>query len=252
MTNLIDDSLDGRVAVVTGAASGIGAATARRLAAHGAAVALLARRRERLEALAAELGDRALAVPVDVTDPEAVQRAAERVTEGLGRADLVVNNAGVMLAAPLVELRQDEWTRMLDTNLRGVLEIVRAFVPGLVEAAKDGPADLIDISSVGARVTYPGYAVYGATKAAVSYFSEAIRGELAPLGVRITNIEPGLTDSELREHVANDEARALVDSMFETIGGIRAEDVADLIAYVVTRPRNVSLPQLSILPTAQA
>jgi NADP-dependent 3-hydroxy acid dehydrogenase YdfG len=244
--------LDGRVAVVTGAASGIGAATARRLAADGASVALLARRRERLESLAAELGDRALAVPVDVTDPRAVDDAAARVADGLGRVDLVVNNAGVMLAAPLTELRYDEWTRMLDTNVRGVLEIVRAFVPGLVEAAKDGPADLIDISSVGARQTYPGYAVYGATKAAVTYLSQAIRGEVAPSGVRVTNIEPGLTDTELREHVANAEARALVDSMFDTMGGIGADDVADLIAYVVSRPRDVNIPLLQILPTAQA
>jgi NADP-dependent 3-hydroxy acid dehydrogenase YdfG len=203
-------------------------------------------------ALASELGDRALAVPLDVTDPRAVDAAAERIAEGLGRADLVVNNAGVMLAAPLVSLRYDEWTRMLDTNVRGVLEIVRAFLPGLVEAAKDGPADLIDISSIGAHVTFPGYAVYGATKAAVTYLSRAFRGEVAPLGVRVTNIEPGLTDTELREHVADPDARALVDSMFDTMGGIRSEDVADLIAYVVSRPRDVNIPHLEILPTAQA
>jgi NADP-dependent 3-hydroxy acid dehydrogenase YdfG len=251
MTNQ-NTSLEGRVAVVTGAASGIGAATARRLTAGGASVALLARRRERLEALAAELGERALPLAVDVTDPAAVQAAAGAVAERFGRADLVVNNAGVMLAAPLSELREDEWTRMLDTNVRGVLEVVRAFVPGLVEAAKEGPADLVNISSIGARITFPGYAVYGATKAAVSYFSRSIRTELAPLRVRVTNVEPGLTESELRDHVAHPDSRAIVDSMFEQMDALTSGDVADLIAYAVTRPRRVSVPELVIVPSDQA
>ena len=113
-------------------------------------------------------------------------------------------------------------------------------------------ADELGEVAIGAQITFPGYAVYGATKAAVTHLSRGFRAEVAPLGVRVTNIEPGLTDTELREHVADAEARALVDSMFDTMGAIRSEDVADLIAYVASRPREVNIPQLEILPTAQA
>jgi NADP-dependent 3-hydroxy acid dehydrogenase YdfG len=168
-------ALDGRIAVVTGAASGMGAATARRFAEAGARVALIARRADRLDPLVDDLGaDRALAVPADVTDPAALDAAGALVADRLGPVDLVVANAGVMLPGPLEELRTEEWRRMIDLNLTGVLETVRVFLPALLDSAdRRGVADLMLISSLGARVTFPGYAVYGATKAAVSYLAGA-------------------------------------------------------------------------------
>ena len=162
--------LDGRIAAITGAASGIGAAIARRFVDAGARVGLIARRADRLAALAADLGaDHALPAPADVTDEGAQTRAAERIAEGLGEIDIVVANAGIMLPSPVMELRTDEWQRMIDLNLTGVLSTVTAFLPSLIAAGEArGVADLVLVSSLGARVTFPGYAVYGATKAAVS------------------------------------------------------------------------------------
>ena len=164
-------NLNGRTAVVTGAASGMGAATAELLAANGARVALLARRADRLAEITEKInanGGDAVAVPVDVTAPASVDNAAERVRRELGAVDLVVNSAGVMLANPIEDGRTDEWDRMIDTNLSGVLRTTRAFVPDLVAAAESGrSADLVNISSIGAHVNFPSFAVYGATKAAV-------------------------------------------------------------------------------------
>ncbi|TDP91852.1 SDR family oxidoreductase [Labedaea rhizosphaerae] len=242
-----------RVAVVTGAASGIGAGTARRLAVAGAKVALLARRAERLDALAAELGNQALAVPVDVTDTEAVDEAAARIAATLGPVDLVVNNAGVMLPSPVEQVRFDTWQRMIDTNVLGVLRVVRAFVPSLIDTATaGGPADLVNISSLGAHVAFPGYSVYSASKAAVTMLSESVRTELGPKGVRITNIEPGLTETELREHVDDPDGRALVDGMFAQIPALGADDVAEFIEFAVSRPAHVNFAQVHLLPTRQA
>ncbi|MEV4561934.1 SDR family oxidoreductase [Kitasatospora sp. NPDC049285] len=245
-----------RTAVVTGAASGMGAATARLLAADGARVALLARRTDRLEALAAELtaaGGRVLAVTADVTDQASVDAAAARVHDAYGRVDLVVNNAGVMLPNPLAAGRLDEWTRMIDTNLTGALRVIRAFVPDLTAAASDGgTADLVNISSIASHVLFPDYAVYAATKAALTHLSAALRTELGPCDVRVGTIEPGLTETELPGHVDNPELREQLGGMFAAIPALAAEDVADLIAYTVSRPRHVNLRQSIVLPTRQA
>jgi NADP-dependent 3-hydroxy acid dehydrogenase YdfG len=243
--------LDGRVAVVTGASSGIGEATARALVAGGAQVALLARRRERLDALAADLDGRALPFKVDVTRTDDVLSVAEQIGDRLGRPDLVVANAGVMLAAAIEKGRADEWQRMLDLNVAGLLDTVRAFTPALLDAAAHGPADLVTISSVAARQRFDGYAVYGATKAAVTALSEGLRLELSPRGVRVTNIEPGLVTSELRQHMVDREAREAVQEWEANTPPIDASAVGDLIAYVASRSRNVNLPQITILPTHQ-
>jgi NADP-dependent 3-hydroxy acid dehydrogenase YdfG len=249
------DNLAGRTAVVTGAASGMGAATARLLAAHGARVALLARRADRLETLAAKItadGGQALAVAVDVTDRASVRAAAERIRQTYGPADLVVNAAGVMLPNPVAAGRTDEWTRMIDTNVTGVLHVIDAFRADLTEAgAGHRPADLVNISSIGAHVAFPDYAVYGATKAALSHLSQILRTEFGPLDVRVTNIEPGLTDTELGDHVDNAELSAQLDGMREAIPALTAEDIADLIAYTVSRPARVNLRQVIALPTRQ-
>jgi NADP-dependent 3-hydroxy acid dehydrogenase YdfG len=247
--------LQDRVAVITGAASGMGAATATLLAAGGARVALLARRRDRVEELAAKIessGGVALPVAVDVTDAASVTAAAERITAAFGPADLVVNSAGVMLPNPIGEGRQDEWARMIDTNLTGVLRIIDAFLPGLRAAAAAGrAADLVNISSIGAHVVFPNYAVYSATKAALTQLSASLRSELGPQNIRVTNIEPGLTDTELGGHIDNQDLSAQLGSMFEALPALSAHDVADLIGYVTSRPRHVNLRQVVVLPTPQ-
>ncbi|MFC7309920.1 SDR family oxidoreductase [Streptomyces monticola] len=250
------ENLVGRTAVVTGAASGIGAATAGLLAANGARVALLARRAERLEEVAEKIragGGQALTVVADVTDDASVDAAVARVHAEFGPVDLVVNNAGVMLPNPLELGRLDEWQRMVDTNVTGALRVIRAFTADLLAAAEAGrTADLVDISSIGAHTVFPNYAVYGATKAALTFLSESLRSELGPRDVRVTNIEPGLTESELRGHIDNGELSEQLDGLFGAVGAMSAEDLADVIAYTTSRPRHVNLRQVIVLPTRQA
>ncbi len=158
-----------------------------------------------------------------------------------------------MLPNPVEAGRLDEWQRMLDTNVTGVLRIIRAFSADLLAAAAGGrTADLVNISSIGAHVTFPNYAVYGATKAAVTYLSQSLRGELGPRDVRVTNIEPGLTESELASHVDSAELSGQLDELFGAIGGLSAAEVADVVAYATSRPRHVNLRQITVLPTRQA
>ncbi|MYT30344.1 MULTISPECIES: SDR family oxidoreductase [unclassified Streptomyces] len=253
------DTLTGRTAVVTGAASGMGEATARLLASYGVRVALLARRAERLTDLTdlagkiEAAGGQALAVPTDLTDAACVDAAVRQVHTAYGAVDLVVNAAGVMLPNPVTAGRTDEWQCMLDTNVTGALRVIRAFTPDLIAAAAAGrTADLVNISSIGAHVPFPHYAVYGATKAALTYLSQSLRTELGPLDVRVTNIEPGLTDTELADHVDNAELSGQLDGMFDALIGLSADDIADLIAFTTSRARHVNLRQAIVLPTRQA
>ncbi|MER5452423.1 SDR family oxidoreductase [Streptomyces sp. NPDC002766] len=249
------ENLAGRTAVVTGAASGIGEAVAVVLAAQGARVALLARRRERLDAVVEKIradGGQALAVAADVTDDGSVDAAVERIHAEYGAVDLVVNAAGVMLPNPVDDGRIDEWRRMIDTNVTGVLRMIRAFTGDLLAAAAAGrAADLVNISSVGAHLTFPTYAVYGATKAALTHLSATLRAEFGPRDVRVTNIEPGLTATELASHI-DDAQREFIDGMVDTMGALSSQDVADVVAYVGSRPRHVNLRQIMVLPTRQA
>ncbi|QKZ21009.1 SDR family oxidoreductase [Streptomyces chartreusis] len=250
------ENLTGRTAVVTGAASGIGEAVAVLLAERGARVALLARREQRLEEVAAKItagGGSALAVVADVTDDASVAAAVARIHEAYGPVDLVVNNAGVMLGNPVEAGRLDEWQRMIDTNVTGVLRVIRAFTGDLVAAAGEGrTADLVDISSVGAHLAFPNYAVYGATKAAVTHLSQCLRTEFGPRDVRVTNVEPGFVESELRLHTDNAEVSGQVDGMLEAVGTLAAEELADVVAYAVSRPWHVNLRQIMAMPTRQA
>ncbi|MEU8029022.1 SDR family oxidoreductase [Streptomyces sp. NPDC049099] len=250
------ENLSGRTAVVTGAASGIGEAVARQLAAAGARVALLARRADRLDGVVEKIraeGGEALAVVADVTDDTSVTTARDLVHETFGPVDLVVNNAGVMLPNPVGEGRLDEWQRMLDTNVAGVLRIIRAFTADLVGTAAEGrTADLVNVSSIGAHIPFPHYAVYGATKAAVTHLSQSLRTEFGPQDVRVTNIEPGLTETELKDHVDSAELSGQLDGMLEAIGALSAAEVADVVAYATSRPRHVNLRQIMVLPTRQA
>jgi NADP-dependent 3-hydroxy acid dehydrogenase YdfG len=243
--------LTGRVAVVTGASSGIGAATARALAAGGATVALLARRRDRLDALADELGSHALALTADVETTDGLADAADAVAARLGRADLLVANAGIMQPVAFERLTEGDWRRELDVNVSGVLATIHAFLPALLAAAEDGTADVVTTSSIAARVRFPGYAVYGATKAAVTALAEGLRVDLSPRGVRVTNIEPGLVATELQGNVADADHHAALETWLGDVPPIEPRHVGELIAYLTSRPKEVNVPQLTILPTHQ-
>ncbi|GHC67133.1 SDR family oxidoreductase [Streptomyces flavofungini] len=247
--------LTGRVAVVTGASSGIGEATARVLAAQGARVALLARRGERLAGHVArieEAGGSALALPTDVTDPASLAAAAADVRSRFGRVDLLVNNAGLALPDQL-DGSAGNWQRMIDVNVTGAFAVVEAFVPDLLAAAAErGHADLVNISSAAAQSVLPGFAGYAATKAAFSHLSRNLRARLNPADVRVTNIEPGTVDTELRDHIDDPAISAAVQEAVGSIEGIPSgTDVAELIAFAVGRPRHVNLPHLSVLPTRE-
>jgi NADP-dependent 3-hydroxy acid dehydrogenase YdfG len=251
-----DLPLSGRVAVVTGASSGIGRATALALAADGARVAVTARRQDRLDALAEEIaaaGGTALPLALDVTDPAAVERVAATVAERFGRADLVFANAGVMLPEPIEALRRDQWDHQIDLNLKGLLHTVEAFLPDLVTAAAepDGVADLVLTSSIAAQHLFEGFAVYSASKAFVSHLGDHLRMELGPKFVRTSVLEPGITQTELKDHVTNDGARQWLAGAAESMELLVADDVARTAAFVVAQPRRVNLSHVRILPTQE-
>jgi NADP-dependent 3-hydroxy acid dehydrogenase YdfG len=249
--------LEGTVALVTGASSGIGHATALELAREGASVALVGRREDRLADLAAEIskaGGEALVVPADITSSQAAAEAVERTVEGLGRLDTLVNNAGLMLLGPTPGADLNDWQRMVDINLMGLLHTTHAAVPHLVKAAADGPrrvADIVNISSLNGRNAYAMMAVYTATKFGVTGFSEALRQELAKQHVRVSVVEPGSVDTELRTH--NSEAvQQLLNAGLGDVERLQSQDIADTVGYIVTRPRHVAVAELLVRPTEQA
>jgi NADP-dependent 3-hydroxy acid dehydrogenase YdfG len=250
------DRLQGTVALVTGASSGIGEATARRLAGLGAAVAIAARRTQRLDRLAREIeqaGGRALAIEADVTDRDQAQALVAQTVERLGRLDVVVNNAGVMLLGPIVDAPVEEWDRMVALNLQGLLYVAHAALPHLLSAADDDPrhvADLVNISSVAGRVARSGSGVYNLTKHGVGAFSESLRQEVTRRHVRVCIVEPGAVDTELTDHL-RDEIRAGMADRLGNMELMRSDDIADAIAYVVTRPRRVAINEVLIRPTEQ-
>ncbi len=248
--------LDGTVALITGASSGIGEATARTLAARGAKVAVAARRLERLERLASEIGGEghtALAIQSDITEQEQAIAAVDRTVDELGRLDIVVNNAGQMLLGPIEEAPTEEWDRMIDLNLKGLINTTHAALPHLLAAAEDsqrGCADVVNISSVAGRIARSGSGVYNLTKHGVGAFSESFRQEFASRKVRSTIIEPGAVETELTDHI-RDGVREQVRDRFVDMKTLEAVDVADAIAYAVTRPWHVSLNEVLIRPTEQ-
>jgi NADP-dependent 3-hydroxy acid dehydrogenase YdfG len=253
---LTDTPLAGRVAVVSGASSGIGAATATRLAELGAKVAVLARRKDELDALAESItsnGGTAIAVPVDVTDREAVHAAALQVADQLGTADFVFNNAGVQLISPIADLRQDEWQRQIDLNVTGVMNVIGAFVPHLTAAAEAGkPADLITTSSIAATRILEKFSVYSGTKAYISHLTRLLRVELGRKNIRVATIEPGMVDTELPDHVTDPDASKLMADLIDQIDVLQSSDVAETVAFMASVPRHVNLTEITILPTAQA
>jgi NADP-dependent 3-hydroxy acid dehydrogenase YdfG len=240
------DHNNGRVAVITGASSGIGEATARALAADGHRLALLARRADRVRALADELGDGAIAVEADVTDRDSLVAAADRVAQELGGADILVNNAGVMLLAPFSSEQHAEHRRMVETNLLGAMTATDVFLDQL---RADGGGDLVNISSVAGRFARPGNAVYAATKWGMNGWSESLRQELQP-DVRVMVIEPGAVATELTDHITHGDTKTAVEQMYARTS-ITAQDIAEIVAFAVSRPQRVTLNEILVRPTAQ-
>jgi len=248
--------LEGTVALVTGASSGIGEATAKRLAAEGAAVAVGARRVDRLEKLVAEIADAggtAVAIESDITERAQAEDLVERTVKTLGRLDTVVNNAGVMLLGPALEAPIEEWERMVDLNVKGLLYVAKAALPHLLKFAEEGPrmvTDLVNISSVAGRRARENSAVYNATKFGVGAFAEALRQEVTERHVRVSLVEPGAVITELSSH-NRPEVLAEIKGRFGEIERLEASDIADTISYIVTRPRHVAINEILVRPTEQ-
>ncbi|MBB2741492.1 UNVERIFIED_ORG: NADP-dependent 3-hydroxy acid dehydrogenase YdfG [Microbispora rosea subsp. rosea] len=239
------------VALVTGAGSGIGEATARGLAAEGAAVAVLGRRRGRLEELADKVradGGTALVVEADITDRRQAAAAVESVVTTLGRLDTLVNNAGFMGVGQAAESPLEEWDHMLAVNVQGLLYTTHAALPHLLRAAEDSPrkvADLVNISSTAGRVARPGTAVYNLTKFGVNGFTEALRQEVLRKGLRVSVVEPGTVDTELSSHL-RDGVRQAIERQIENMELLRPEDIADAVSYIVTRDRRVAVNEILV------
>ncbi|MFD9669737.1 SDR family oxidoreductase [Rhodococcus sp. NPDC059968] len=251
----LSDNLKGRVAVITGASSGIGAATARQLAARGAAVGLIARRNDKLVAIADEItthGGTAIAIAADVTDATTIEEAATRVQRELGTTSILFNNAGIMLPAAFELKRTTEWKTQIDLNTGGVVSTIGAFFDQLVEAAADGsPSDLINTSSIAAQNIFPTFAVYAATKAFVTHLSRHLRVELGPKGVRVGVLEPGLIETPLYDHVTPDDVNEWLSDTKEAFQWLRDDDIAEIVTFMVSLPSHVNLQEVAVMPTGQ-
>jgi NADP-dependent 3-hydroxy acid dehydrogenase YdfG len=249
------DRLADTVALITGASSGIGEATALALAAEGATVAIAARRRDRLEALAKRIGDdtRVLVLETDVTDRDQARAMVERTVDEYGRLDTVINNAGVMLLGPILDAPLEEWEEMVHLNLLGLLYTTHAALPHLLKAAESEPrrvADIVNVSSVAGRVARLGSGVYNATKFGVGAFSESLRQEVTKRHVRVSLIEPGAVATELASH-NRPEIIKNIQATFGDIVRLEATDIAEAITFTVTRPGHVTVNEVLIRPTEQ-
>jgi NADP-dependent 3-hydroxy acid dehydrogenase YdfG len=240
-----NSTTSGHVAVVTGASSGIGEATARALAASGYRVALLARRLDRITALADELGNGSIAIHADVTDRDSIVAAAERVRQELGSADVLVNNAGIMLLGPFDTDQRDDYRQMIEVNLLGAITATEVFLDQL----KDGGGDIVNISSVAGRTARAGNGVYAATKWGLNGWSESLRQEVLP-DVRVTLIEPGVVATELPNHITHDETRQGVQQLYSQ-AEVTAGDIAQVIAFILSRPRRLAINEVLLRPAAQ-
>jgi NADP-dependent 3-hydroxy acid dehydrogenase YdfG len=240
-----DITNQGRVAVITGASSGIGAATARTLSAAGYWVALLARRLDRIEALAAELGERAIAIQADVTDRDSLVVAAERVQEEFGGADVLVNNAGIMLLGPFSSDQREDYRNMIEANLLGAITATEVFLDQL----KNGGGDVINISSVAGRTARATNGVYAATKWGMNGWSESLRQEFLP-DIRVTLIEPGVVDTELPGHITHEATREATLKGYST-AVVKPEEIAEVIEFVLSRPRHLAINEVLLRPASQ-
>lgn len=249
-------ALRGTVALVTGASSGIGEATARALAAEGATVALVARRRDRLDGVAARIekeGGRAVTVEADVADRSQAERAVEAVVTQAGRLDTLINNAGLMRIGPAAEADPADWDQMISVNVSGLLYVTRAALPHLIAAAADSPrgvADVVNISSTAGRVARAGTAVYSLTKHGIGAFSEAIRQEVLGQRVRVSLVEPGTVDTEITDHLPDADRETLQRRTGDMVK-LEPSDIADAVAFVVTRNRRVAVNEVLVRSAEQ-
>jgi NADP-dependent 3-hydroxy acid dehydrogenase YdfG len=252
------DRLRGTVALVTGASSGIGEATAEALASEGAAVVLAARRVDRLDGLAARIrdaGGTAVPVEADVTDEASGREVVRRTVADHGRLDILVNNAGVMLLGRIEGADTSQWRHMLDLNVAALMALSHEALPHLLDAAGREPrgvADLVNISSVAGRQVRLGSGAYNASKWAVNAFSEALRQEVTTRHVRVGLVEPGAVDTELASHNTDPEVIARMQQRFASVERLAATDIAEVVIFMVTRPRHVALNEVLVRPTEQA
>jgi NADP-dependent 3-hydroxy acid dehydrogenase YdfG len=244
--------LEGRVAFVTGASSGIGQATARLLASSGVRVAAVARRLDRLESLRKEIqdsGGHASAIRVDVADRASVEAAVSRVSLEYGPIDVLVNNAGIMPLSPIRALEVGDWERMIDVNLKGLLYCIAAVLPSMLER---GQGHIVNVGSVAGRRPFPGGAVYSATKFAVRCVSEGLRLELSPQhNIRVTDIEPGVVATELTDHIRDEEIRTRFRETWAPRTPLTADDIARAVLFAVEQPPHVNVNELLVRPTEQ-
>jgi len=252
----MNKQLNGRVAVITGASSGIGLHTARLLAAQGAKVAVVARRKESLDRLVAEIeqaGGVAMALALDVTDQASVDAAAAKVEQSWGPASLVFNNAGVMLPNAIEANLRSDTTQQIDLNVHGLMHVIHAFVPQLVKAAEQGvTTDLINTSSIAGQYVFPYFSVYSATKAFVSHLSRHLRAELGAKKVRVSMIEPGIVSTELQNHVTNQGVKDWLAGAAQQYEFLQPQDVAEVVSFLAAQPAHVNLMQVTVMPTGQA
>ena len=242
---------EGQVALVTGASSGIGEATARVLAGRGMRVAVAARRTDQLEALVERIGQEggeAIALGVDVTDEQQVQAMVRRTRHQWGRLDILVNSAGLMLLGPIAGADTEDWRRMISTNVLGLLYATHAVLP-IMKAQKSG--HIVNISSLAGRIARAGSGVYNATKWGVGAFSEALRQECVGDHIRVTVIEPGVVETDLASHITNSAAREIALRRIQEITPLQREDIANAIVYAVTQPSHVNVNEILLRPTEQ-
>jgi NADP-dependent 3-hydroxy acid dehydrogenase YdfG len=249
-------ALEGTAALVTGASSGIGAATAVALAQHGARVALVARRKDGLDAVGQsihEQGGVALVLQADISDRHEATAAVERAVARFGRIDTLVNNAGIMLLGPAAGSSIEDWERMVALNVMGSLYVTHAALAHLVSAAEDSPrrvADLVTISSTAGRIARPGAGVYALTKFGLAAFSESLRQELIARRVRVSVAEPGTVDTELVSHVRED-IRQAAQSQVGSIDPLLPDDIAEAVVHIVTRDRRVAVNEVLVRAAEQ-
>jgi NADP-dependent 3-hydroxy acid dehydrogenase YdfG len=242
------DRLNGKVAVVTGASSGIGEATAIALAAEGAKVIGTARRSERLQLLGQRIGENFLAVTADVRDEDQCERIVQETVGKWGRIDILVNNAGVMLLGPVPGADTEDWRRMIDTNVNGLIYCTHKALPVMIA---QGSGHIVNMSSVAGRTAGPMSGIYNLTKWGVNGFSESLRQQVYDKNIRVTLIEPGAVATELRDHITVQSVKDEVNAWAESMEQLESEDVANAVIYAVTQPRRVNVNEILIRPTDQ-
>ncbi len=246
-------SLEGKTALITGASSGIGAATALKLAANGAKVGLAARRTERLEEIVSQIsraGGQAIALEMDVVDVASVEAGVSRLAETFGSIDILFNNAGLMPLSDIDALKTDEWHRMVDVNIKGVLNTTAAVLPRMI-GQKSG--HIVNTSSIAGRKVFGGLTVYCATKHAITALSDGMRIELGKKhNIRVTCVQPGAVETELYDQISDPAARQQMEDLKTQMEFLKAEDIAETVLFAVQSPRHVDIAEVFVMPTQQA